>query len=84
MSELCRGRNIALDIARGLTYLHNRNILHLDIKSPNILLTSSFDAKISDIGLGRVVDNGNAGPEGRPVAPPSFLCACLNESRQCL
>ena len=61
---LCRGKSIALDIARGLTYLHSRNILHLDIKSPNILLTKKFDSKISDIGLGRVVDSGNAGPEG--------------------
>ena len=29
----CRGQAIALDVARGLAYLHQCNVLHLDIKS---------------------------------------------------
>jgi serine/threonine protein kinase len=29
---------IALDVARGLVYLHARRIIHCDLKSPNILL----------------------------------------------
>ena len=28
----CRGKGIALDIARGLFYLHGNNVVHLDIK----------------------------------------------------
>ena len=27
--------------------------MHLDIKSPNILLTESWEAKIADVGLGK-------------------------------
>jgi serine/threonine protein kinase len=34
-------------------------ILHLDIKSPNILLSDNWVAKISDIGLGRTVTEDN-------------------------
>lgn len=47
----CRGRDIALDIARGLYSLHSRRIVHMDVKSPNILLTRECLAKIADVGL---------------------------------
>ena len=33
------GLDIAKDVARGLSYLHNNRIAHLDIKSGNVLLT---------------------------------------------
>lgn len=46
---------VALDAARGLAYLHSRRIAHLDIKSANVLLTREGKAKISDVGLARVV-----------------------------
>lgn len=51
---LCRGRQIAIDIAQGLAYLHDASIVHLDLKSPNILLTDTWEAKIADVGMARV------------------------------
>ncbi len=30
-----RGREIALDIARGLAFLHQMQLVHFDVKSPN-------------------------------------------------
>jgi len=44
---------IAIDIARGMEYLHSRGILHRDLKSHNILLDSRKRPKICDFGLVR-------------------------------
>uniref|UniRef100_A0A2N9ICB0 non-specific serine/threonine protein kinase n=1 Tax=Fagus sylvatica TaxID=28930 RepID=A0A2N9ICB0_FAGSY len=52
-------KKIILDIARGLTYLHEdcrQKIVHLDIKPQNILLDETFNAKFSDFGLSKLVD----------------------------
>ena len=54
---LCRGKKIALDVARGLVHLHSRDIVHMDLKSPNILLGKDLTAKIADVGLARTVSN---------------------------
>jgi serine/threonine protein kinase len=45
--------NIAEEIARGVGYIHSFNppVLHLDLKSPNILLDEHHHCKISDFGL---------------------------------
>ena len=51
----CRGRSIALDIIKGLSFLHRHRIMHLDIKSPNILLTQNWEARIADVGLGKTI-----------------------------
>ena len=34
------GKQIALDTARGLIFLHGINVIHSDLKSQNILLTA--------------------------------------------
>ncbi|KAL4612753.1 interleukin-1 receptor-associated kinase 4 [Arapaima gigas] len=44
---------IATGTARGLEYLHSHRHIHRDVKSANILLDETFEAKISDFGLTR-------------------------------
>ncbi|URD95654.1 STYKc [Musa troglodytarum] len=50
-----RRLNIAIGTARALAYLHHDcrpQVLHLNIKSTNILLDEEYEAKLSDYGLG--------------------------------
>ncbi|RWW83759.1 hypothetical protein BHE74_00007713 [Ensete ventricosum] len=53
--------NIALDVARGLEYLHtlaHQSFIHRDLKSSNILLGDDYRAKISDFGLVKLAPEG--------------------------
>ena len=44
---------VALGVARGLAYLHAHNVLHRDLKSPNILVDDDYRIKLCDVGLAR-------------------------------
>jgi serine/threonine protein kinase len=47
---------IALDIARGMAYLHNYRpaIIHADLKSDNVIIDQSYRAKLSDFGCSKL------------------------------
>lgn len=44
---------LALDVADGMRFLHHSQILHRDLKSMNVLITSENRAKIADFGLSK-------------------------------
>ncbi|KAM7474814.1 hypothetical protein LguiB_022057 [Lonicera macranthoides] len=55
---------IAQGIASALLYLHEeweQCVVHRDIKSSNIMLDMSFNAKLGDFGLARLVDHEKEG-----------------------
>ncbi|KAJ3533954.1 hypothetical protein NM688_g7205 [Phlebia brevispora] len=41
---------LAHSVASGLAYLHSQNIIHADIKGPNVLIGADHDALLSDFG----------------------------------
>ncbi|KAJ8088397.1 Rho guanine nucleotide exchange factor [Marasmius tenuissimus] len=47
---------LAHDVASGLAYLHERRIVHGDLKGLNVLVTADERASIGDFGLSRVAD----------------------------
>ncbi|RLN90959.1 hypothetical protein BBJ28_00022023, partial [Nothophytophthora sp. Chile5] len=68
---------IALHVAHSLTYLHSLDpvIVHRDLKSMNILLTSDLEAKITDFGVSRkwTVDTMTAGVGTRLWMAPEVM-----------
>lgn len=52
------GRNklqLALDVAEALMYLHSSSIVHRDLKAQNVLLSSIWEAKLTDFGVSREI-----------------------------
>uniref|UniRef100_A0A6B2LDS0 non-specific serine/threonine protein kinase n=1 Tax=Arcella intermedia TaxID=1963864 RepID=A0A6B2LDS0_9EUKA len=47
---------VARQVLAGLAYLHERNIIHRDLKAANLLLTEDNVIKLADFGTARVVD----------------------------
>ena len=50
--------SVLMDTCHGLQFLHSQNIIHRDLSSNNILLTKHLVAKISDLGMAKVIPPG--------------------------
>ncbi|CAN1184316.1 Serine/threonine-protein kinase EDR1 [Linum perenne] len=53
--DIKRRLKMALDVTRGMNYLHRRNppIVHRDLKSSNLLVDKNWNVKVGDFGLSK-------------------------------
>ena len=85
-----RGRSICIDVLRGLHFLHSKRVVHMDLKSPNILLTRHGDAKLADVGLAKVIRDRNYITQVSVIGEQPAVCRCetstelpLHQARSC-
>nr|CAD1841939.1 unnamed protein product [Ananas comosus var. bracteatus] len=66
-------REILVGVASALAYLHwecERQVIHRDVKSSNVMLGEGYHARLGDFGLARQAEHGG-GPASSPApAPP--------------
>eukprot|EP01016_Furgasonia_blochmanni_P038113 TRINITY_DN4572_c0_g2_i1.p1 TRINITY_DN4572_c0_g2~~TRINITY_DN4572_c0_g2_i1.p1 ORF type:complete len:289 (+),score=28.48 TRINITY_DN4572_c0_g2_i1:2-868(+) len=68
--------DICKQIANGMAYLHDNHILHCDLKSSNILLTTDLRVKLCDFGLSRLKSSLTKVNKGR-IGTPHWMSPCI-------
>lgn len=67
------------DVARGLAHIHSRDVIHRDVSPGNILLPATgahehgVAAKLTDLGIARVVDAGQITATGTLIGTAAYL-----------
>ena len=67
--------SILHDVSLGLSYLHGRRpaVIHRDLSSNNVLLTSHLVAKISDLGMAKMIRADSKQTKSRLTTAPGTL-----------
>ncbi|XP_059160586.1 uncharacterized protein LOC131944096 [Physella acuta] len=70
-------RQFTIQILEGVKYLHENNILHLDIKGTNILMVDESNIKLTDFGVSTILNEDGVEAERgttRYMAPEMIDC----------
>lgn len=71
---LAPGLQIAKQLCRGLTAIHEAGIIHRDIKPQNIMVLPNGVVKVMDFGIARTADGSDqASLDGQTVGTPHYM-----------
>ncbi|CAB4264389.1 unnamed protein product [Prunus armeniaca] len=79
-------KRLAVDLAKGLSYLHSKNIVHRDVKTENVLLDKDGRVKLADFGVARLEASNLAemtGYTGTPGYMAPEVLECKPYNRKC-
>src|SRR5207302_10043482 len=74
--------DLAAQLGRGLDALHERGVVHRDVKPSNVLLDGEGTAALTDFGLARGPDSTRLTAEGQLLGTPHYLAPELIEGRE--
>ena len=77
--SLARTIELAAQLGRGLDALHDRDILHRDVKPSNILLDEDGTGALADFGLARTQASTRLTEDGQVIGTPHYLAPELIE-----
>ncbi|HWN73396.1 MAG TPA: protein kinase [Solirubrobacterales bacterium] len=63
----------AIEVARGLTVAHARNMVHRDIKPQNVLIDAEGRAKLTDFGISRQLEQDGMTATGRVLGTTDYV-----------
>ncbi|HVB69927.1 MAG TPA: serine/threonine-protein kinase [Acidimicrobiales bacterium] len=77
-----RTATVGSQLAQGLAYAHLQGIVHRDVKPSNILLDASGDAKLSDFGIARLLDDATMTLAGTTLGTTAYMAPEQLEDHQ--